>query len=89
MQTIVRFSLNRDKGSKLRNALTPILEGAGIKKVSTGTYKGDVTEAVLRNVLAQFWNAMGAHMGPAHLDHFWMYADNEDAPKRGLETDPV
>ena len=76
MLTIVRFSLNNDRRSRLRNILYPILTNAGLRRVSTGTYRGDLTEADLRNALAQFWNAMHGYRGGAHLDHFWMYADN-------------
>lgn len=76
MRTIIRFSLNEDRGSRLRNQLTPILEDAGLNRISTGTYDGDVREADLRRVLSEFWRTMDRYRGRAHLDHFWMYADD-------------
>lgn len=75
MRTIIRFSLNDDRGSRLRNILNPILENAGMQRVSTGSYNGDLTEADLRGMLARFWNAMANFRSRAHLDHFWMYTD--------------
>ena len=81
MRTIIRFSLNYDRGSALRNALNPILTGIGLRLVSTGTYDGNVAEADLRNALAQFWSRMANHRGRAELDHFWMYTDNPAAER--------
>jgi hypothetical protein len=74
--TIIRFSLNDDARSRLRNQLAPILEGIGLRRISTGTYDGDIREADLRLALSQFWQKMAAYTGRAHLDHFWMYTDN-------------
>jgi hypothetical protein len=87
VRAIVRFSLNHDHGSALRNVLNPVLVNAGLARISTGTYEGDVAEAALRNALAQFWNAMSNHLGPAHLDHFWMYIDNPPAPAQPAPED--
>jgi hypothetical protein len=80
VRVIVRFSLNNDQASALRNILFLILENGGITRtgVNTGTYEGeDIDEADLRNVLAQFWNTLSGYMGNAHLDHFWMYVDKK------------
>lgn len=77
MRVIVRFSLNNDKGSGLRNRLKPILENHGIMwtGANTGTYEGNVGEADLRDAMRLFWNSMNSYQGIATLDHFWMYAD--------------
>jgi hypothetical protein len=80
MRVIIRFSLNNDQGSALRNILFPVLENGGIMwtGANTGTYEGDdIDEADLRNVLALFWNTLAGYMGNAHLDHFWMYVDKK------------
>ena len=86
MRVIIRFSLNNDQGSALRNTLKPILESGGIlwTGANTGTYEGeDIAESDLRNVLARFWSTLHGYMGNAHLDHFWMYVDK----KRGDEAE--
>lgn len=77
MRVIVRFSLNDDRGSRLRHPLKAILEGGGImwQQGSTGTYEGVVTEADLRDTMRQFWNHVSSYTGRATVDHFWMYCD--------------
>lgn len=84
MRVIIRFSLNNDANSQLRNVLKPILERNGIRWTgnTTGTYEGsNVTEADLRNALRQFWNALARYTGNAQVDHFWMYVDRKP-PRR-------
>jgi hypothetical protein len=79
MRTIIRFSLNNDPGSGLRNALAGILEGAGlVRTIKTATYEGDLTEDEIRDALRKFWNVADGYT-PAYVDHFWMYADQTDA----------
>ncbi len=77
MRVIVRFSLNNDRQSRLRNRLKPILEQHGIawSGTNTGTYEGDIQESDLRDAMRAFWNSMNSYRGLATLDHFWMYAD--------------
>jgi len=79
MRVIIRFSLNRDKNGKLRNALKPTLENYGIMWTGkmTGTYEGDVSEISIRNAARSFWTTAANFMGSAHVDHFWMYADKK------------
>lgn len=79
MRVVIRFSLNRDKRSELRNALKPILEAQGIMWTgrNTGTYEGDVDEAHIKRALSQFWTRLANNMTSAHLDHFWMYTDKK------------
>ncbi len=81
MRVIIRFSLNRDKKSGLRNVLKPTLESHGIMWTGkmTGTYEGNVSENDIRNALRQFWQVAANVVGSAHIDHFWMYADNSIA----------
>jgi hypothetical protein len=85
MRVIIRFSLNNDTGSKLRNVLKPILESKGIRwtGATTGTYEGTrVDELDLRDALRRFWNRVGNYMGPGRVDHFWMYVDSKPPRKR-------
>jgi len=43
----------------------------------TGTYEGrHIDEADIQKALRQFW-AKAQHLGAAHIDHFWMYADKD------------
>ena len=83
MRVIIRFSLNRDRKSELRNALKPVLETHGILWTgkTTGTYEGDVTETQIRKAVQSFWHTAATYQGRAHVDHFWMYAD-QGAPRR-------
>lgn len=83
MRVIIRFSLNQDKNSVLRNALKPLLEAQGIMWTggTTSTYEGNVLEKNVRRALSRFWRALANNATNAHLDHFWMYSDNLDAAK--------
>jgi hypothetical protein len=55
MRVIIRFSLNNDRGSALRNALAEVLEGRGlVRQSNTATYEGDLSEAAIRNAMRQF-----------------------------------
>jgi len=70
------MSLNNDQNSALRNMLVPILEGAGlVRQTKTATYEGDISLSDLRDMMRLFWRTMDTYLGPAYLDHFWMYAD--------------
>lgn len=87
MRTIVRFSLDHDYGSELRNMLAPILEGSGLVRTGTGTYEGSISASDLGKALAAAWAAVAYHTGSGRsgrLDHFWMYSDNST-----LQIDPV
>lgn len=80
MRVIVRFSLNKDKGSALRNKLAKILKDAGfVQAAKTGTYDNpNTTAADLSATLTAFWNKIGTHSAKGTkptLDHFWMYCD--------------
>lgn len=90
MRVIIRFSLNRDKNSKMRNDLKAILEDHGIKwtgsagHTKTATYEGTgLSEARVQRAVLKFWGRVQT-LGSAHVDHFWMYADSEplDRPRR-------
>jgi len=84
MRVIIRFSLNKDVGSPLRNTLKPILEAQGIMWTNkmTGTYEGYDSPKKIRLALARFWKAVAdaQAVGKVRIDHFWMYTDRKTAP---------
>lgn len=83
MRVIIRFSLNRDPGSALRNALKAVLESQDIIWTgrSTATYEGYVSEAKIRRALSLFWRTAANHpVATTKVDHFWMYADRQRRP---------
>jgi hypothetical protein len=86
MRVIIRFSLNADRGSVLRNTLRGILEAQGILWTgrTTGTYEGNVSEQAIRRALSRFWRTVTQNQTGALIDHFWMYADRQPRP-RGLD----
>jgi hypothetical protein len=77
MRAIVRFSVDGEANSALRNNLSGVLTRAGFSRnANTATYeashlsKGDIGKA-----LGEFWRRANGHKGPGRLDHFWMYSD--------------
>ncbi len=88
MRTIVRFSVDRENNSALRNKLAGVLRRAGFTKArNTGTYEhGQIGEAGVCTVLGTFWNAADNHPGPGRIDHFWMYSDRRPVPRRRLNN---
>lgn len=87
MRVIIRFSLNNDAGSGLRNSLAPVLEGAGLVRSSkTATYEGDLNEGEIQKILGKFWSIAHAYT-PAYIDHFWMYVDQQVDAKEENEDE--
>ena len=87
MRVIIRFSLNRDKNSKMRNDLKAILQDHGIMwtggggLAKTATYEGTgLSEKRVQSAVLRFWGRVQS-LGSAHIDHFWMYADVEPIDK--------
>jgi hypothetical protein len=83
MRVIIRFSLNRDTNSKMRNDLKAILESYGIMwtggtgKHKTATYEGTgLSEKRVQQAVLKFWGRVQT-LSAVHIDHFWMYADAE------------
>ena len=85
-RVILRFSLDYDKSSAVRNAIVPILKQCGIKRnVKTGTWESAVPHCsptaaatqlgdVLKMLSTPQASVNGA--GPhAQLDHFWLYVE--------------
>lgn len=80
MRVIIRFSIDNDSQSLLRNSLVYKLETLhSFKKASkTSTYEYHSTSPVaLSKVLSDFWHVVESHKGSATIDHFWMYVDQD------------
>ncbi len=84
-RVIIRFSLDYDRASAVRNALAPHLKNCGISRTKTGTWQSKVPhcdpgEAAkqLAKVLKILSNPQG-HVGGASvhakLDHIWFYIE--------------
>lgn len=79
MRAIVRFSLDGDKKSVLRNQLASILEGYGFvkHKSKTATYEhSSITKSKVKVVMGKFWKQAVKPTNVADIDHVWMYCDN-------------
>jgi len=81
MRATIRFSLNNDNGTLTTRLGNILKQGGFVKPQSTATYEhSSVGPRKLGRVLREFWNAISAHQGRAHMDHFWMYTD-QDHPR--------
>ncbi len=79
MRAIVRFSVDGEKDSRLRNALCAILTQAGfvLNPHVTATYEHvSIIEHGLAEVMLDFWQQAMDPPNDAHVDHVWMYSDN-------------
>lgn len=77
MRAIIRFSVDGEANSALRNKLANWLIGKGfVRAGNTATYEHQhIAKADLAKVLGDFWRKANSHQGPGRLDHFWMYSD--------------
>lgn len=80
MRAIIRFSLDGDQGSALRNPLCYRLEQMGFQRAgNTATYENPhIGTLELAQTLDGFWTLVNQHQGPGRVDHFWMYTDRSD-----------
>ena len=79
MDVIIRFSLDGDRGSRLRNKLKQVLANGNINwdSSTTATYRGwQISPADLSNTLSLFWDEVHSDKRKVSFDHFWMYSDN-------------
>ena len=81
-RVIVRFSLNADTKSVLRNSIAALLQANQINRTATGTWESAAmphaqAAQCLANVLAQLANPVMANgVNPqVQLDHLWIYID--------------
>ncbi len=86
MRTIVRFSVDNESNSALRNKLTNVLVRAGFDRgKNTATYEHiHIDQLALAKVLHEFWKRANSHPGTGRLDHFWMYSDRSDIDDLGI-----
>ena len=77
MRVIIRFSVDHESNSALRNKLNGVLTGEGFtKRSNTATYQHRNLQTLdVSRVLRKFWNKAHQHSGPGQVDHFWMYSD--------------
>lgn len=79
MRAIIRFSVDGEQNSALRNKLAAALENGGfvLNPRVTATYENDdIEEHALGSVMLDFWHEANNPPNNARLDHVWMYADN-------------
>lgn len=80
MRSIIRFSVDGEANSQLRNRLAKILTDAGyaLNPHVTATYEtGDISAANLASTMQRFWADANNPPAPGvKVDHVWMYADN-------------
>lgn len=81
-RVIVRFSLNSDPTSALRNSVANLLQANGINRTATGTWESTALPAnqaatCISQVISQLGNpgTVGGVNPNAHMDHVWMYMD--------------
>lgn len=93
VEVIIRFSIDNERNSALRNKLNTKLEGHGFSKLQsrTATYlNSSISDLDLSNAMSDFWSEVHGHKGTGTIDHFWMYADQElsteDREKISSET---
>src|SRR4051812_35890852 len=81
-RVIIRFSLNSDDGSLVRNRLAAILTPIGIQNTGTGTWESaNVTMQDFGAAMCEFWAVLSnqhlvAGVSPNFaVDHVWIYVD--------------
>ena len=81
-RVIVRISFFRDRGSRLRNQLAPLLTAMGLQNTHTGTWESPAVglaqaAAQMNLVLQALANPQAVPgVGPqAALNHLWVYID--------------
>ncbi len=69
----LRFSLDGDTGSKIRNKIAPKLKNAGFKNVKTGTWEVYSTDSAgVHSGLSDVFRIVAKSK---KLDHFWFHAE--------------
>jgi hypothetical protein len=95
MRAIIRFSVDREKDSNLRNKLLARLRAAGFSlQRNTGTYEHpNINSYELSVVLEDFWRTAYNHQpaqpnkyGHGRVDHFWMYCDRKPRERPQLRV---
>jgi hypothetical protein len=75
-RAIVRFSLDQDQGSKLRNKIADVLLAAEFQRLSTGTYEAyEKPIESLIDALHETLTLMKTPPEGCSVDHVWIYLD--------------
>jgi hypothetical protein len=84
-RVLIRFSLDYDASSKIRNAIVPVLKQCGIRRTKTGTWQSrlphptpEAAARQLSRVLKMLSDPRGHVSGTtahARLDHIWFYIE--------------
>ena len=85
MRAIIRFSLNGDENSSLRNRLRDVLKNkrflADPGGANTSTWQNHhISVPDYADVIARFWETVAKHSGPGKMDNFWAYCDQWPYP---------
>jgi hypothetical protein len=94
VRVIIRFTINSDTGSVLRNTLRGVLQGFGFVRTGPSLYDATaITSQQLGTALTAFWGLINnppVGTDPlARLNHFWMYADGPYTPTSQLPPPPT
>jgi len=79
VRAIIRFSVDNEKNSALRNQLAAVLtrHGFSLNPHVTATWENaSIDEPKLATAMLEFWTAAQHPPNGAFIDHVWMYADN-------------
>jgi hypothetical protein len=76
-RAIVRYSLQNDTGSAIRNTIVPILQQAGFQDIGTGSWEASgVPQNQLVDAVRQVLSIIPNPPGPGTLDHVWVVLDD-------------
>ena len=84
-RVLIRFSLDHDKSSRVRNALVPVFQACGIRRTKTGTWQSRLPHPTPEAAARQLSRVLRVLSDPrAHvssvaaytrLDHIWFYIE--------------
>jgi hypothetical protein len=69
----IRFSLDKDHQSKIRNTIEPILKQAGFGNVKTGTW--EVFSRDSKNLAQATAETLAKIESSGKMDHFWVHIE--------------
>lgn len=79
MRAIVRFSVDGENDTPLRNQLRAVFMSAGfvLNQNVTGTYEHPMISGhQLAQTMLHFWQMAMHAPNAAHIEHIWIYCDN-------------
>lgn len=69
----MRFSLDRDSGSKIRNTIVPKLKKVGFENIKTGTW--EVYSENSQGICDAVAEALKIAEQSGKLDHYWLHVE--------------